>query len=298
MGRAVVLTAQRPVPPPPPWVQCARTGSISLLRQLGAPTADPRPPNYAPPSRGSSGMDMAIPRPATPGRAKSPSAHPGGPVDNPFRSCGTPVLSATVPKSSTACARRRPHFWPSASVSPRALLCSCRLRDHEPAGDARGAEPATDSRGRAAGPAPGAGHPGGVHRRRALQHPGRQRAARQPRSAAGRTGAAHQVQLPPRGRLGRAKAEGLHPRRDRSARGRGDARGPVPLPDRAQGAPRPPGRVAGEGEPQELDRPHRRLHPGDHRLQRPVRRGGTGLSAARSTSRWCRCRSPCGCGRT
>ena len=59
-----------------------------------------------------------------------------------------------------------------------------------------------------------------------------------------------------------------------------------------------PAGLRGQGQPQELDRPHRRLHPGHHRPQRPLRRGGAGLLGARSTSRWCRSRSPSGSRRT
>ena len=53
-------------------------------------------------------------------------------------------------------------------------------------------------------------------------------------------------------------------------------------------------RCAG-GQPEELDRPARRVHPGDHRRELPLRRDRAGLPRAGCTSRSCRCRSPCGC---
>ena len=46
-----------------------------------------------------------------------------------------------------------------------------------------------------------------------------------------------------------------------------------------------------QGEPEELDRPPRRLHPGDHRRQPVVRRDRRTATTASSTSRSCRARS-------
>ena len=54
----------------------------------------------------------------------------------------------------------------------------------------------------------------------------------------------------------------------------------------------------GQGQPEELDRPGRRVHPGHHRRLGPLRRDRRRLRRAGSTSRSCRCRSRSGCGRT
>ena len=115
----------------------------------------------------------------------------------------------------------------------------------------RGAEPPAHVRGRAPGAAPRAGDPCRLHRCGALQYPRRQRAAGQPRPAPRGASPAHPVQLPSGGRFGRAEAQGLHPRRDRSAGRRGDARSALPLPHRAEGATGPPRRAPRQGESQD-----------------------------------------------
>ena len=141
-----------------------------------------------------------------------------------------PCVCRIFPKSSTGCARRRPHPGPFAAR--RHVLCSVCARTNRRATrcDRRAEPPAVVRRG-APRPAPRAGHPGRLHRRRPLQHPRGQRAAGQPRPAPRGAGPAHPLQLPARDRFGRAEAEGLHPRRDRPPWRRRHAGGPLPLPD-------------------------------------------------------------------
>ncbi len=108
---------------------------------------------------------------------------------------------------------------------------------------------------RPAVPAPPASDPRRLRRRGAVRHPGGEHPAGEPRPSARRASHAHPVQLPPPERHGGEPAQGVHAGRDRHP-GRGShARGGRPVPDRAEGAPAPSRRAAGEGEPQELDRP-------------------------------------------
>ena len=199
------------------------TGSLPLptVSELGEPTlVRPYVSRRQRPVRGACAAT-----PACAGRALR------GPVDNVFVPTEPPCRSRSSPSHPQAVPDPVPRLvFPRRS---RHVLCSVRAGSdiHERPGAARDAEPPTDRRGRAPGPAARAGDPGRLHRRRPLQHPRRQRAAGEPRPAPGRAGAAHPVQLPARGRLGRAQAEGLRPRRDRPAGRRGDARGPVPVPD-------------------------------------------------------------------
>ena len=53
-----------------------------------------------------------------------------------------------------------------------------------------------------------------------------------------------------------------------------------------------PAGLAGQGQPEELDRADRRLHPGHHRPQRPFRRGGAGLPRPPVPGGRARSRSP------
>ena len=151
--------------------------------------------------------------------------------------CGRPFVPAEPPcspLSSPSHPQPVPDALPVTSLPPgagRALLCPCLHPDDETRGGGPRAEPPTDVGGSPSRSALGGGHPCGVHRRRSLQDPRRQRPARQPRSTPGRTGTPHPLQLPARERLGGAQAQGLHPRRDRPPGGRGNARSTVPLPD-------------------------------------------------------------------
>ena len=90
-----------------------------------------------------------------------------------------------------------------------------------------------------------------------------------------RLGAA--LQLPARRRVvGRGEARRHRLSEGRPARRR-DARARPPVPDPADRGARAARRDPGEGEPEELDRPPRRLHPRDHRPQPPLRRDPAGL---------------------
>ena len=116
------------------------------------------------------------------------------------------------------------------------------------------------------------GDRGRVGQLRRLPDPARGDPAGQHRPAPRRLRLGAALQLPARRRLdgrgedrGARLPEGRPPRRRRAR-----ARPPLPgAADRGAGAAR--GR-AREGQPEELDRPPRRLHPGDHRPPPPLRR--------------------------
>ena len=197
--------------------------------------------------------------------------------DNPFRSWGTPVSTCVVPKSSTACARRRPHVWPSAP--PRHVLCSVR------AGTENAILPATpvvlSLQPTAEGVLPGQLLERAI--RAGYIDAGRFNipdANVQPASLDLRLGErALRIRcsfLPGADSVERKLKDYILDEID--LRGDGamlEARCPylIELKERLD----LPGRVAGEGQPQELDWPDRRVHPGHHRPQRPVRRSGAGL---------------------
>ena len=65
------------------------------------------------------------------------------------------------------------------------------------------------------------------------------------------------------------------------------------LPHPAEGAPRAARRAAGQGQPEELDRAPRRVHPRHHRRAAIASTRSPTATTARSTSRSCRCRSRC-----
>ena len=77
-------------------------------------------------------------------------------------------------------------------------------------------------------------------------------------------------------------------------RGAGDQ---PPVPHPAHGVSSPARGAARQGEPEELDRSPRRLHPGDHRRQLPLRRDRRRATRGGSVLEVVRCRSPCGCAR-
>ena len=133
--------------------------------------------------------------PSTAGRLPS-----GRPLWTTVCSCGTPVFDAvSSPSHPQPVPDAAPHHRPSPPAPPRALLCPCRAPRRRHTRWRRVLNLQPTSEGVLPGSAPRAGHPGRLHRRRALQDPRRQRPAGQPRPAPGRAGPAHPLQLPARG---------------------------------------------------------------------------------------------------
>ena len=137
-------------------------------------------------------------------------------------------------------------------------------------------------RARAGGARPAAGRPPvaaaarGDRRRldplRPLPDPGREHPAREPRPAPRRLRLGASLQLPAGRRVeGRGEDRRHRVPEDRPPRRR-DARARPALPRAADRGARPAGRDPRQGEPEELDRPARRVHPGAHRRQPVVRR--------------------------
>ena len=79
-----------------------------------------------------------------------------------------------------------------------------------------------------------------------------------------------------------------------SARTARCSRPTAPISSRSSRSSTLPPAVRGKDQPEELDRPARRVHPRHHRRELSLRRDRRRLPRPRSISRWCRCRSPFG----
>ncbi len=157
--------------------------------------------------------------------------------------------------------------------------------------DRRGSRPPPVSHGRAAVPVPRASDRGAGDRRGALHDPERERAAREPRPAAGRGRVPDPLQFPARPPVGRAAGQGLRHRRARPAQGRRGARDEAAVPHPVEGAAVAAAQGPGQGE-------SRRARPAASTCSRassPTRATASTRSrpatTARSTSRSCRSRS-------
>ena len=197
------------------------------------------------------------------GRGRLGCVPPADDFDDDEQAASTSAAATSVVKIRGARIRALYAMLPSEERHPRTV--PRRLTG-------RGDGPSCRSHRRPAVPIPGTRDRSPRHRGRPLHDPVGERAAREPRPAPGRGRVPDPVQLPSRPRVGRAPGQGLRDRRARPAQGRRRPRDQAAVPDPVEGAAVAAADRAGQGEPEELHRAHRRVHPRHHRRELPLRR--------------------------